>query len=102
MPKKTFECAETVGAILITQVKNNQSTLKKQIEHGCRTQTPIEIVQNEIEKGHGRIEIRKYEVFNAYPMLIKWQKDWPYIRKIIRVTRYREEINKNTPTRTTM
>ena len=27
-------------------------------------------------------------------MLKNWQRDWPYIRNIIRVTRYRHEINK--------
>ncbi|MDR0632075.1 MAG: hypothetical protein LBF54_02455, partial [Holosporaceae bacterium] len=38
-----------------------------------------------IDKIHGRIEKRKYEVFDASPMLDKWRNDWPYIRKVIRV-----------------
>jgi predicted transposase YbfD/YdcC len=33
-------------------------------------------------------------------MLKKWQEDWPYIRQVIRVTRYREEIRKGPPTQT--
>ncbi len=41
------------------------------------------------------IERRKYEVFNAQPMLRKRQDVWAYIRQVIRVTRYREEIRKS-------
>lgn len=100
MPKKTFECAEVAGAILITQAKDNQEELRKQLGHGCKVQRPIACFDEAIEKAHGRIEQRKYEVFNAVPMLCKWQKDWPYIREVIRVTRYREELRKDKPTQT--
>ncbi len=48
-----------------------------------------------IEKAYDSIERRKYEVFNAQPMLRKRQDDWTYIRQVIRVTRYREEIRKS-------
>ena len=98
MPKKTFERAEIAGAILITQAKDNQEALRKQLEHGCRMQEPIASYVENAEKSHGRIEQRTYEIFKAMPMLNKWQKDWPYIRKVIRVTRCREEIRKSKPT----
>jgi predicted transposase YbfD/YdcC len=78
---------------LITQVKNNQKFLLKQITHGCTVQKPIETQVDHWEKQHGRLEKRRYEVFNALPMLNKWQEDWPYIEAIIRVTRYRERLN---------
>lgn len=100
MPKKTFECAEAVGATLITQAKDNQEDLRKQLAHGCRVQQSIETHADPVTKSHGRIEHRTYEVFNALPILNKWQKDWPYIREVIRVTRYREELNKTKPTET--
>ncbi|MDR0555810.1 MAG: hypothetical protein LBG20_02260 [Holosporaceae bacterium] len=141
--KKTFELAEKVGAILITQAKNNQkildffrnrrpsgnfcvapvlgssrtqstlrscapwatknssellgcerSLLKNQLEHGCIIQKPLESHEDEIDKNHVRIEKRRYEVFDASPMLDKWRNDWPYIRKVIRVTRFRQPISK--------
>ena len=98
--KKTFECAEAVEAIFITQAKDNQENLRKQLAHGCRVQAPIECHQDDITKAHGRIERRTYEVFKALPMLNKWQEEWPYIREVVRVTRYREELNKTQPTQT--
>ena len=92
MSKKTFECATLAQAIFITQVKNNQEDLLKQIEHGCKIQSPLEKQEDRYEKSHGRLERRTYEMFDSLPMLKKWRKDWPYIRYIIRVTRYRERL----------
>ena len=100
MPKKTFECAESVGAIFITQAKDNQEDLRKQLAHGCTIQQSLGNHSDPVDKKHGRLEQRIYEVFKALPMLNKWQKDWPYIREVIRVTRYREELNKTKPTQT--
>jgi predicted transposase YbfD/YdcC len=54
-------------------------------------QKPEDIQEDEIDKVHGRIEQRRYEVFNGEPMLNKWKKEWPYIRSIIRVTRKRND-----------
>jgi predicted transposase YbfD/YdcC len=81
--------AEAAGAILITQVKKNQKSLLKQVEDSCCVQKPIDIHEDEVEKKHGRLEQRKYEVFNSLPILDKLKKKWPYIRSIIRVTRQR-------------
>jgi len=41
LQKKTFECAEAVGAIFITQAKDNQEDLREQLEHGCKMQQAI-------------------------------------------------------------
>jgi predicted transposase YbfD/YdcC len=94
LPKKTFELAEKAKAILVTQVKDNQKSLKKQTEHGCAIQKPIGKYADEIDKQHGRIEKREYELFDASPMLDKWKSDWPYIRQVVKVTRFRQEIRK--------
>ena len=74
--------------------------MRKQLEHGCKTQQPVEVYEDPIEKAHGRIEQRIYEVFDTLPMLRKWQEDWPYIRQVIRVTRHREEMRKRASTLT--
>ena len=39
--KKTFGYAESVGAIFITQAKDNQEDLREQLEHGCKMQQAI-------------------------------------------------------------
>lgn len=92
MSKKTFECAQLAQAILITQVKNNQKILLKQIQHGCRIYNRLELFESEWEKHHGRLEYREYESFSALPMLDKWQDEWGSITQVIRVTRHRERL----------
>ena len=87
--KKTFEVAEEVGAIFITQVKDNQSGLLEQISHRSKIDKPRDNYKEEIEKCHGRIDERSYEVFDAKPMLKKWP-EWHLIQSVIRVTRKRE------------
>jgi predicted transposase YbfD/YdcC len=94
LPKKTFKCAKKVGATLITQVKDNQEGLRKQVAHGCNIKKARSTHQDPVDKAHGRIEWRKYEVFDSEPVLKNWKRDWPYIGSVIRVTRYREEKRK--------
>ena len=93
MPKKTFEIAEQKEISFLTQVKDNQESLLNQIKHGCAIQKPKQVYQDNINKEHGRIEQRTYETFDPLPMLNKWKKDWPYIRQIIRVTRFRQDLS---------
>ena len=78
---------------MVVQLKSNQKELLRQIQHGCCVQGPIDVHEDDIEKSHGRLEHRKYEVFSALPMLNKWQKDWGDLQQIVRVTRYRERLN---------
>lgn len=89
MPKKTFDVAEKAGAIFITQVKENQSSLLEQISHRSKIDKPYDKYDEDIEKAHGRIDERTYEVFYAKPMLKKWP-EWHRIQSIIRVTRKRD------------
>ncbi|GHT96359.1 hypothetical protein FACS1894122_14650 [Alphaproteobacteria bacterium] len=84
--------AEKAGAILITQVKNNQPSLLKQIEHGCQTYKPMVVILDEVDKKNGRIMQWKYEIFEASPMLNKWLDEWLFIKKNIKVTRFRYEL----------
>ena len=74
--------------------------MRNQVIHGCKIQEAIDTHEDSVTKEHGRIEQRKYEVYNAEPMLNKWRKEWPYIRNIIKITRYREIIGRK-PTITT-
>jgi predicted transposase YbfD/YdcC len=74
---------------MITQVKDNQETLRKQLEHGMRIHKPIDRFESDWELAHGRIEKRIYEVFEASPCLRKFQ-EWKEIHQMIRVHRVRE------------
>lgn len=87
--KKTFEAAGQANATLITQVKDNQETLRKQLEHGMKIQEPMDIFESEWECAHGRIERRTYEVFDATRCLKKFP-EWKEIHQMIRVHRIRE------------
>lgn len=89
MPKKTFEAARTANVTLITQVKDNQETLRKQLEHGMRLQKPIDRFESDWELAHGRIEKRIYEVFEAKKCLRKFP-EWKEIHQMIRGYRIRE------------
>lgn len=89
MPKKTFDIAEEAGAIFITQVKDNQSSLIGQISHRSKIDKPYDKYSEGLEKGHGRIDERSYEVFSAQPMLKKWP-EWNKIQSVIRVKRKRD------------
>jgi predicted transposase YbfD/YdcC len=74
---------------LITQVKDNQGTLRKQLEHGIKIQKVVDRFESEWECAHGRIEHRTYEVFEAEKCLKKFP-EWKEIRQMIRVRRVRE------------
>ena len=56
---------------------------------------PVSTQEDTLEKRHGRLEKREYEVFETGEMLKKWP-DWSNVRQIIRVKRYREVIGSRT------
>jgi predicted transposase YbfD/YdcC len=89
LPKKTFEAAKEANAILIVQVKDNQETLRKQLEHGMKIQKSVDKFGSDWELAHGRIEQRFYEVFEASTCLRKFP-EWKEIHQMIRVQRVRE------------
>lgn len=88
MPKKTFEKADEAGAIFITQAKDNQKKLRRQLAHGCSVKQPLTTHEDIIEKHHGRLEKRKYEVFDTKDILRKWP-EWKAIKCVVRVSRSR-------------
>jgi len=89
LPKKTFQAAKEANVTLITQVKDNQETLRKQLAHGMKIQNPIDRFESEWECAHGRIEQRTYEVFEVDKCLQKFP-EWKEIQHMIGVCRIRE------------
>jgi predicted transposase YbfD/YdcC len=88
--KKNFQKAAKLKITLITPLKENQKTLRKQVIFGCKRQRPVKVHRDSVTKEHGRIEGRAYELYPATPMLDKWE-EWG-IKRVVKVTRYRHEI----------
>lgn len=97
--KKNFETAEERGIGIVIQLKKNQETLYNQVVHGCKRFKPLDCQEDSWEKGHGRLEKRTYEVFETAEMLKKWP-EWKAVKRIIRVERRREQLGKNSTSRT--
>lgn len=91
--KKNFETAEKKGIGLVIQLKKNQADLYNQVAHGCQRFKPLDCQEDPWEKGHGRLEKRKYEVFDTAAMLEKWP-EWRGVKRIIRVERMRERLSR--------
>jgi len=79
----------------VLQVKGNQKTLLEDIEsmfeYGCHSEkyTLKTSEFEQVEKGHGRIEQRKYTQFELDKDLISNMSDWEGLRTAIRVERKR-------------
>ena len=78
--KKNFEIAEKSSITFITQVKDNQSKLKESIEFFCESEGKIENDIEHAEKGHGRLEKRIYQLFDART-LFNNDPDWGDIKE---------------------
>jgi predicted transposase YbfD/YdcC len=76
------------GADYILAVKNNQKTLREDVEYVCRKMKPSAKSQ-EVEKAHGRIETRCCRVFENNN-LVDGDRRWNSLRTIIQITSTRE------------
>lgn len=89
MPKKTFQAAKKSENEVILQVKGNQKRLEENCRQIVADQNPIDIFE-EKEKGHGRIEYRKTEIFRTLNEGVSLDADWrKYAKTLIAVTRER-------------
>jgi predicted transposase YbfD/YdcC len=90
LPKKPFEAVKEVKGELITQIKENQKELYREVQEACCDLQPISSFVSPVEKARNRIERREAGVFNVHPYLIE-SHDWnQYISCVIRVKRYTE------------
>jgi Transposase DDE domain len=86
LSKKTFEAAAAANAHLIVQLKDNQLTLRQEVETACNTAIPHSGVRTVDEKKRNRHETRTVAVFDAMPAVVgtEWQ---PYVAVVIQVER---------------
>jgi len=92
LSKKTFELAKESGNEVIAQVKSNQQFLFEDCVDTGKLSDPHSIYEEPENKGHGRIEQRKVELFKDFMTTDpdKWQG---LIEEMIKVTRIREQFD---------
>jgi len=78
----------------ILAVKDNQKALREEVEATCHRNKPVSDY-SEVEKGHGRIETRRCEVFEK-GLIIDFEGRWEKLQSIIKITSTREIRNKVT------
>jgi predicted transposase YbfD/YdcC len=76
------------GADYILAVKDNQQSLREEVEAVCKNGMPVSDT-SETEKGHGRIETRRCEVF-AKNLRIDDENRWKGLQSVVKITSTRE------------
>jgi predicted transposase YbfD/YdcC len=75
------------GGDYILAVKGNQGSLEEEVQATCNRHTPV-FDSCDVEKGHGRIETRRCEVFEKG--LIVDESRWEKLASVIKITSIRE------------
>ena len=83
-----YTCAAQSASILA--VKGNQGSLEEEVHATCQRNTPVSDTCT-VEKGHGRIETRRCEVFDKG--LIVDDERWKNLSTIVKITSTREVIS---------
>lgn len=76
----------------MVQLKKNQRSVWAQVVNAHGRAKPIDVYQEPVSKAHGRLEERRYDIYQASDILSKWQGEWPFVRSVIKVTRARERL----------
>ena len=80
------------GGDYILAVKGNQGSLEEEVHSTCKRNRPV-FDSCVVEKGHGRIETRRCEVFEK-GLIIDFEKRWENLTSVIKITSIREFANK--------
>jgi len=72
----------------ILAVKGNQGGLEEEVHATCKTNKPVSD-STTVEKGHGRIEIRRCEVFEK-GLIVDLDNRWEKLNTVIKITATRE------------
>jgi predicted transposase YbfD/YdcC len=77
----------------ILAVKGNQGNLEEEVHFTCKASRPL-FDSYEIEKGHGRIETRRCQVFGTELIDKNIAKRWKKLNTVIKITSTREYLGK--------
>ena len=72
------------GADYILAVKGNQETLLEDVEVMCDYERPA-AEATDVDKGHGRIEVRQCQAFEPDAIIRMDHKGWPELKSVVRV-----------------
>jgi hypothetical protein len=72
----------------ILAVKDNQKTLCEEVHAACKRYSPI-VDMSETDKGHGRIETRRCQVFEKR-LMADDEHNWNKLQSVIKITSSRE------------
>jgi predicted transposase YbfD/YdcC len=78
----------------ILAVKDNQKSLREEVEATCNRHRPV-CDTTDIEKGHGRIETRRCQVFEK-GLIVDFEGRWTGLQSVIKITSIREIKDKTT------
>ena len=84
------------GGDYILAVKGNQGSLEEEVHTTCKYNRPV-FDSCVVEKGHGRIETRRCEVFEK-GLIVDFEQRWKKLTSVIKITSIREFPNKKTET----
>ena len=76
------------GGDYILAVKGNQGSLEEEVRATCKRNTPVSDSCT-VEKGHGRIETRRCEVFEK-GLMVDDENRWENLTSVIKITATRE------------
>jgi len=76
----------------ILAVKGNQGSLEEEVHTTCKYNRPV-FDSCTVEKGHGRIETRRCEVFEK-GLIVDFENRWEKLTSVIKITSVREFTNK--------
>ena len=76
------------GGDYILAVKGNQGTLQEEVHTACKQNRPL-FDSCVVEKGHGRIETRRCEVFEK-GLIVDFDNRWKNLATVIKITSIRE------------
>ena len=72
------------GGDYMLAVKGNQETLLEDVEAMCGYERPA-AEDTDVDKGHGRIEVRQCQAFEPDAIIRMYHKDWPGLNTVVRV-----------------
>lgn len=72
------------GADYILAIKGNQETLLEDVETMCNYERPA-AEDTDVDKGHGRIEVRLCQAFDPDAIIGMCHKGWPELKSVVRV-----------------
>jgi predicted transposase YbfD/YdcC len=76
------------GGDYILAVKSNQGSLGEEVQTTCKQNRPV-LESCVVEKGHGRLETRRCEVFEK-GFIVDFENRWEKLNSVIKITSIRE------------